>query len=205
MKAFRTSLILAAALAASAGASRAWAAAEVGRPAPDFSLTDIDSASHKLSEYKGKIVVLEWNNPDCPIVRKHYDSGNIPRLQKEEVAKGVVWLLINSGAPGKEGGDYTSAQIKSWLADRDSNPTAYLRDPDGAVGHLYGAKTTPHLFVIDANGLLAYEGAIDSIRSADPADIPGAENYVREALQSVEAGLPVAKAATQPYGCPVKY
>jgi hypothetical protein len=205
MKSIRASLVFAVALAAALGASRAGAAAEIGRPAPDFSLTDIDGASHRLSEFKGRIVVLEWNNPDCPIVHKHYDSGNIPRLQRASMAKGVVWLLINSGAPGKEGGDYTSAQIKSWLADRDSNPTAYLRDTDGAVGHLYGAKTTPHLFVVDGNGVLAYEGAIDSIRSADPGDIPRAENYVSEALQAVEAGLPVAKAATQPYGCPVKY
>lgn len=192
-------------MTASIGVSRAWAAAEIGRPAPDFTLSDIDGASHKLSDFKGKIVVLEWNNPDCPIVHKHYDSGNLPHLQKTHMAKGVVWLLINSGAPGKEGADYTSAQIKSWLEERDSNPTAYLRDSDGAVGHLYGAKTTPHLFVIDANGVLVYEGAIDSIRSADAADIPRAENYVSEALQSVEAGLQVAKPATQPYGCPVKY
>jgi hypothetical protein len=205
MKPFRTSLILAAAVAASLFVARAWAAAEIGRPAPDFKLTDIDGTSRKLSEFKGKIVVLEWNNPDCPIVHKHYDSGNIPRLQRQAMARGVVWLLINSGASGKEGADYTAAQIKSWLEARESNPTDYLRDPDGAVGHLYGAKTTPHFFVINSDGVLVYEGAIDSIRSADPADIPQAENYVSEALQEAEAGLPVAKPATQPYGCPVKY
>jgi hypothetical protein len=205
MKSIRASLILAAAVAVLGVSPRAWATADIGQLAPDFSLNDIDGASHKLSEFKGKIVVLEWNNPDCPIVHKHYDSGNLPRLQKGAMAKGIVWLLINSGAPGKEGADYTSSQIKAWLAERDSEPTAYLRDPDGTVGHLYGAKTTPHLFVINSDGVLVYEGAIDSIRSADPADIPQAENYVSEALQAVEAGLPVAKPATQPYGCPVKY
>jgi hypothetical protein len=205
MKTQRTSILFAAALACLLCVSRAWAAVEIGSLAPDFTLNDIDGTSHKLSEFKGKIVVLEWNNPDCPFVHKHYDSGNLPRLQKTAVAKGVVWLLINSGAPGKEGADYTAAQIKSWLEARESNPTAYLRDPDGQVGHLYGAKTSPHLFVINSDGVLVYEGAIDSIRSADAGDIPRAENYVSEALQAVEAGLPVAKPATQPYGCPVKY
>jgi hypothetical protein len=205
MKISRLALIFAVAAAAVLGAARARAAAEIGQAAPDFSLNDIDGVSHKLSDYKGRTVVLEWNNPDCPIVHKHYDSGNIPRLQKSAVADGVVWLLINSGAPGNEGADYTAPQIKDWLLKRDSAPTAYLRDPDGAVGHLYGAKTTPHLFVINGGGVLAYEGAIDSIRSADPDDIPRAENYVSEALAAVKAGKPVAKAATQPYGCPVKY
>ncbi len=181
------------------------AAVEIGRPAPDFALTDLDGQSRHLSDFKGKVVVLEWNNPDCPIVHKHYDSGNIPGLQKAAAADGVVWLLINSGAPGKEGGDYSSDQIKAWLRQRGSAPTAYLRDPTGAVGHLYEAKTTPHMFVITAAGTLAYDGAIDSISSTDQADIPRAVNYVKAALAEVEAGQPVAKATSRPYGCSVKY
>jgi hypothetical protein len=186
-------------------APSAQAAAATGQPAPDFTLTDIDGQSHRLADYKGKVVVLEWNNPDCPIVHKHYDSGNIPKLQHAAQADGVVWLLINSGAAGEQGADYSADQIKAWLQQRNSAPNAYLRDPNGQAGHLYGAKTTPHLFVINADGILVYQGAIDSIRSADPDDIPRAQNYVAAALAAVKAGQPVAKANTQPYGCNVKY
>ena len=186
-------------------APSAHATAATGQPAPDFTLTDIDGQSHRLADYKGKVVVLEWNNPDCPIVHKHYDSGNIPKLQHAAQADGVVWLLINSGAAGEQGADYSADQIKAWLQQRNSAPNAYLRDPSGQVGHLYGAKTTPHLFVINADGILVYQGAIDSIRSADPDDIPRAQNYVVAALAAVKAGQPVAKANTQPYGCNVKY
>lgn len=182
-----------------------FAAVVIDQPAPDFTLTDIDGHARKLSDYKGKIVVLEWHNPECPIVHKHYDSGNIPNLQRTAVAEGVVWLLINSGAPGKEGSDYSADQIKAWLKERGSQPTAYLRDPSGSVGHLYAAKTTPHLFIINQSGVLVYDGAIDSIRSAKQSDIPKAENYVSEALAAVESGKPVSKAATQPYGCAVHY
>jgi hypothetical protein len=181
------------------------AAVVTGQPSPDFTLTDVDGHAHHLSDYKGKVVVLEWNNPECPIVHKHYDSGNLPGLQHSAMGDGVVWLLINSAAPGNEGGDYTAAQIKAWLQERNATPTAYLRDPTGQVGHLYAAKTTPHLFVINAAGILVYDGAIDSIRSANPQDIPRAENYVAAALAAVKAGRPVAKANTQPYGCSVKY
>jgi hypothetical protein len=182
------------------------AAVQTGTPAPDFTLTDINGTAHKLSDYKGKIVVLEWNNPDCPFVLKHYDkSGNLPGLQKAATADGVVWLTINSGAAGNQGGDYTAAQLKAYLERNHAVPTAYLPDHDGKVGHLYGAKTTPHLFVITATGTLAYDGAIDSIRSADPADIAKATNYLTAALTAVKAGKPVAKANTEPYGCSVKY
>lgn len=202
---FRFVLTLVAALAAFSS-QRALAAVEIGAPAPDFTLTDLDGKPHKLSDYKGKIVVLEWNNPDCPIVKKHYDkSGNIPKLQKSATADGVVWLMINSGAAGKEGGSYTNAQLKDYLAKRNAVPTAYLPDHDGKVGHLYGAKTTPHMYIITADGKLAYNGAIDSIRSADPADIAKATNYVSVALAAVKAGKPVEKASTEPYGCSVKY
>lgn len=198
-------LTFAAAATLAVCAAPAWAGVAIGQPVPDFTLNDIDGQPHKLSDYKGKIVVLEWNNPDCPIVHKHYDSGNIPKLQSDAMANGVVWLLINSGAPGKEGADYTADQIKAWLKQRNSAPTAYLRDPSGQVGHLYDAKTTPHLFVINTDGDLAYEGAIDSIRSADQADIPNATNYVRAALDSLKAGQPVAVPISRPYGCSVKY
>jgi hypothetical protein len=186
--------------------NRAQAAVQTGSPAPDFSLTDLDGKPHKLSDYKGKIVVLEWNNPVCPFVKKNYEkSGNLPKLQKTATADGVVWLTINSGAAGKEGGDFTNAQLKDYLTKNGAVPTAYLPDRDGKVGHLYGAKTTPHLFVVTADGTLAYEGAIDSIRSADPADIAKATNYLTAALGAVKAGKPVEKANTEPYGCSVKY
>jgi hypothetical protein len=186
-------------------ASPAIAAAEIGQPAPDFTLTNIDGQKHTLSEYRGKTVVLEWNNPDCPIVRKHYESDNLPKLQRDAIADGVVWLLINSGAPGKEGADYSAAELKAWLKKHNSAPSEYFRDQDGKVGHLYGAKTTPHMFVIDPKGTLVYEGAIDSIRSANQDDIPKATNYVRVALEDLKAGRPIEKSATQAYGCSVKY
>jgi hypothetical protein len=181
------------------------AAVTVGEAAPDFTLTGLDGQAHHLSDYHGKLVVLEWNNPDCPIVHKHYDSGNIPKLQHAAQAQGVVWLMINSGAPGQQGGDYTAEQLKAWLDQHHAAPDAYLRDPNGKVGHLYGAKTTPHLFVVRPDGILAYQGGIDSIRSADQADIPRAENYVAEALAAVQHGQPVKHANTAAYGCAVKY
>ena len=186
--------------------SFARAAVQTGSPAPDFTLTDLDGNPHKLSDYKGKIVVLEWNNPDCPFVKKHYDhSGNLPKLQKAATADGVVWLTINSGAAGNQGGDYSAAQLKAYLEKNHAAPTAYLPDHDGKVGHLYNAKTTPQLFVITADGTLAYDGAIDSIRSTDVGDIAKATNYLTAALTSVKAGQPVAKANTESYGCSVKY
>jgi len=184
----------------------AQASVENGKPAPDFTLTDLDGQPHKLSDFKGKIVVLEWHNPDCPFVKKHYEkSGNLPATQKAAIADGVIWLTINSGAEGKEGGDYATAQLKEYLAKNHAAPTAYLPDHDGKVGHLYNAKTTPHLYVINAEGILVYQGAIDSIRSADPADIAKATNYVNTALAAMKAGKPVGKATTEPYGCSVKY
>jgi hypothetical protein len=178
---------------------------EVGQPAPDFTLTDINGQAHSLSAYKGRIVVLEWNNPDCPFVKKHYDSGNIPSLQKTATAGGIVWLTINSGAPGGEGGDYTPAELKSWLQKNGATPTAYFHDSDGKVGHLYDAKTTPDMYVINADGILVYKGAIDSIRSANIADIANATNYVKAALDALKSGQPIAKPVSEPYGCSVKY
>src|SRR6202142_3503330 len=180
------------------------AAAAVGQPAPDFSLADMNGQVRRLSDYRGKTVVLEWTNPECPIVRKHYLSGNMPSLQKYAAAGGVVWLAINSGHPGAEG-DFAPAQAAQWLSSTGAAPTAYLRDQDGRVGRLYGARATPHMFVIAADGTLAYAGAIDSIPSADPADIAQATNYVRAALDSLRAGKPVAVASSRAYGCAVKY
>jgi hypothetical protein len=177
---------------------------EIGQPAPDFKLTDITGQAHSLSDFKGKTVVLEWVNPECPFVQKHYGSGNIPRLQRQATADGVVWLMINSGCPGAQG-DFAPPQAAAWLQQMGAAATAYFRDPDGKVGRLYGAKTSPHLFVITADGKLVYDGAIDSIRSANVDDIPRATNYVAAALAAVKAGKPVLTASTQPYGCSVKY
>jgi len=180
------------------------AEAQVGQAAPDFTLTDINGATHKLSDYKGKTVVLEWVNAECPFVVKHYASGNMPAAQKAATADGVVWLSINSGHAGAQG-DYDAAQVAAWSKETGAAPTAYLRDQNGAVGRLYGAKTTPHMFVITADGTLVYDGAIDSIRSSKQSDIAKAENYVNTALAAVKAGQPVPKPNTQPYGCSVKY
>jgi hypothetical protein len=180
-------------------------AATVGQTAPAFTLTDISGATRQLADFKGKTVVLEWVNPECPFVMKHYDqSGNIPATQKAATADGVVWLQINSAANGKEG-DYAPAEVSAWAAKNKVAATAYLRDSSGKVGRLYGAKTTPHLYVINAEGVLVYNGAIDSIRSTNPADIAKAENYVTTTLAALKAGKPVAKPTTQPYGCGVKY
>lgn len=188
----------------SAWLASAQAAAVIGSVAPDFTLTDMQGKTHQLSDYKGKIVVLEWVNPECPFVMKHYGSGNIPRTQKAATADGVIWLSINTGQPGAQG-VYDAGRHSKWAERMKASPTAYLRDPDGRVGRLYGAKTTPHLFVITGEGTLVYNGAIDSIRSADVEDIAKAENYVKSALASVKAGQPVKKATSQPYGCSVKY
>jgi glutathione peroxidase-family protein len=180
-------------------------AAEVGQAAPDFTLTDLAGTARKLSDYRGKIVVLEWVNPECPIVQKHYNkSGNIPRLQQTCTGEGVVWLSINSAAPGKQG-DYDAAQVKAWMQEVHWSATDYFRDPTGEVGHLYGAKTTPHIFIINPSGTLVYAGGIDSIASGDPADIARATNYVVAAMADLQARRPVAESNTRPYGCSVKY
>lgn len=184
--------------------SPAHAAAKTGAPAPEFSLTDLNGQTHRLADYRGKIVVLEWVNSGCPFVQKHYQSGNLPRLQRTATADGVIWLSINTGREGVQGA-LEGAEATSWLTQQNAGPTAYLRDRDGAVGRLYGAKTTPHMFVINSDGVLVYNGAIDSIRSAEQEDIGRATNYVTAALADLKAGRPVATANTQPYGCGVKY
>ena len=183
---------------------RAEAEAVVGQAAPAFTATDLDGKPVSLSNYAGKNVVLEWTNIECPFVHKHYDGGNIPKLQQTYTAKGVVWLSINSSAPGKQG-NFPAAQIKAQRAAWHAAGTDYLTDSDGKVGRLYGAKTTPDFFIVDAGGVLRYSGAIDSIPSPDPSDIPQAESYVAEALNALLSGQSVKTASTTPYGCSVKY
>jgi catechol 2,3-dioxygenase-like lactoylglutathione lyase family enzyme len=177
---------------------------EIGQPAPEFTLTDIDGQTHSLADFHGKTVVIEWVNPDCPFVRKHYESGNIPALQKQAVADGVVWLLINSGHAGAQG-DFDQEQVRAWQLETGAVATAYFRDRDGTVGRLYRAKTTPHMFIVNPDGILVYNGAIDSIRSASKADIARAENYVTSALAAIARGEEVSTPLSQPYGCSVKY
>lgn len=179
-------------------------AATVGEPAPNFTLTDSNGTTHSLADYKGKIVVLEWNNPECPFVKKHYSSGNIPKQQTEATANGVVWLVINSAAAGKQGHvDGTAAD--GFIAQYHGKPTAYLFDTDGKVGHLYGAKTTPHMFVIDEKGVLRYNGGIDSIASTDKDDLAKATQFVPQAIGEIKSGKTVTVSTSEPYGCSVKY
>ena len=175
-----------------------------GAAATDFTLTDTSGASHKLSDFKGKTVVLEWVNHGCPFVVKHYSPGNMQGLQAESTGKGVVWLSICSSAEGKQG-YYTAEGWQKLNAEKGGKATAILLDPEGTVGKLYGAKTTPHMYVINAEGTLVYQGAIDDKPSTDSDDIPGAKNYVKAALDEVLAGQPVTTGQTKPYGCGVKY
>jgi peroxiredoxin len=180
------------------------AAPAVGSAAPDFSLPDTNGKTHALTQHKGKFVVLEWVNPQCPFVKKHYGSGNMQKLQTEYTKKDVVWLSIDSSAKGKEG--YLTPEAgNAWLKEAKASPSALLLDPDGKVGQLYGAKTTPHMYIINPEGKLIYEGAIDSIKSADVADIAKAENYVKAGLDEAMAGKPVKTANSKAYGCSVKY
>jgi peroxiredoxin len=182
----------------------ALAAPKAGDAAPNFTLPDANGTSHSLADFKGNYVVLEWVNFGCPFVRKHYDSGNMQSLQKEFTAKGVKWLSVCSSAPGKQG-NLTPEEWNKVEKEKGAAPTAVLLDPEGNVGRLYGAKNTPHMFVINPEGKIIYDGAIDSIRSPDTADIPKATNYVKTALEESMAGKPVSTASTQPYGCSVKY
>jgi hypothetical protein len=188
----------------SAFAPSAALAIAIGQPAPNFALPDAGDKAQKLSDYAGKYVVLEWVNPDCPFVRKHYNSGNMPALHGEAAGKDVVWLAINSTHPGHS--EYkTPAVMQSWLASKNAKPKAMLFDRDGAVGKQYAARTTPHMYVIDPKGKLVYMGAIDDKRSTNPEDVKTAKNYVRVALDEAVAGKPVSMASTVPYGCSIKY
>jgi hypothetical protein len=179
-------------------------AVKVGDPAPGFTAVDSNGKQQRLSDYKGKFVVLEWHNQGCPYTKKHYETGNMQRLQKEWTEKGVVWLTVISSAPGTQG-FVTPSQENDYLKTMKASPTAVLMDPGGSLGHLYAAKTTPHMFVIDPNGMLVYNGAIDDHPTSDQGDIPNSKNYVSMALEQAMGGKPVAEAATRPYGCSVKY
>ena len=176
----------------------------VGSAAPDFSLTDAQGKTHSLSEYKGKYVVLEWFNPECPFVKKHYGTSNMQNLQKQYTDKGVVWLTIDSNAPGTEG-SITPEQAQKIADSWKTHQTALLLDPEGKAGRAFGAKNTPHMVVINPEGKIAYEGAIDSKASPNPADIPSSTNYVKAALDESLAGKSVSTPQTKPYGCSVKY
>lgn len=180
------------------------AAPKVGTPAPAFSAAGSDGRPHALADYRGRYVVLEWTNADCPFVRKHYDSGNMQALQKAAAADGVAWLSVVSSAPGAQG-HVDAATANALTSRREAAPATVLLDESGSLGRLYAAKTTPHLFVIDPQGVLIYAGAIDDTPSADPEDVRAAKNYVKAALAEARAGQPVSTPVTTPYGCSVKY
>ena len=184
--------------------SAADAEAKIGAPAPAFSLIDSTGKARRLADFKGKVVVLEWYNNDCPYVKKHYESGNMPKLQKKFTGKGAVWLSIISSAEGKQG-HVTGPEAESNKKKAGAAPTHVLFDPTGATGRAYGAKTTPHMYVVDTKGILRYNGAIDSVPSADQSDIADARSYITEAADAVLAGRAVGNPVTKPYGCSVKY
>jgi peroxiredoxin len=182
----------------------AWSSPQIGQPAPDFTAKDSKGETRSLSQYRGKTVVLEWTNADCPYTRKHYSSGNMQATQTLAEKNGVIWLSVISSAPGKQG--YVNGAAADALTEsRGAKPAAVLLDASGSLGRLYGAKTTPHMFVIDKNGALQYMGGIDSIATADVEDIARAEPYLKEAMLAVVQGGTVAHPVTRPYGCAVKY
>lgn len=197
-------LFLATLLAALASPLAAGEGIVTGKNAPSFQLTDVEGKNRSLSDAKGRWVVLEWVNHGCPFVRKHYDKGHMQALQKEFTGRGVQWFSICSSAAGKQG-HMSPAEWRETIKTKGGAATAVLLDPSGSVGRLYGAKTTPHMFVIDPKGVLVYQGAIDDTPSTDPADIATSRNYVREALNQGLAGKPIESPETKPYGCSVKY
>ena len=198
----RTALVLA--LAAVAAPAPATAQQTTGAPAGNFRLMSAAGKPVALSDFRGRMVVLEWNNPGCPFVQKHYGSGNMQRTQARARALGAIWLTVNSGAPGQQG-YMDGAAANAFVAKEKAQPTAYLLDPSGKVGRGYAAKTTPHMYVIAPDGRLVYQGGIDDRPTADVADIKAARNHVIAALDEVKAGKPVTIAETRPYGCAVKY
>ncbi len=185
-------------------AAPASAAPVVGKPAPNFKLADANGKPVTLSDFRGKTVVLEWNNPGCPFVKKHYSSGNMQKAQAAAAKDGAVWLTINSGAPGKQG-HMNGAEAKAFVAESGARPAAYLLDPNGVVGKTYEAKTTPHMYIVNKAGTLVYAGGIDDKPTPNPADVSGARNHVLAALAELKAGKPVSVATSRPYGCAVKY
>jgi peroxiredoxin len=204
LPAFLSALSLSLALGLAFIAGNAHAAATVGQPAPAFSAVDTQGKTVTLAELKGKTVVLEWLNPGCPFVQKHYRGGNMQGTQKEAVAQGVVWLSVNSTSTDAQ--DYQPpAALAQWMQSQKASASHTLMDSDGKIGRSYDARTTPHLYVVNAAGTLVYAGAIDSKASANPADVAGATNYVKSALAETLAGKPVSTPTTRPYGCSVKY
>jgi peroxiredoxin len=180
------------------------AALRIGEPAPDFEGVDSSGKIQQLADYRGKIVVLEWTNHDCPFVRKHYGAGNMQDQQRQAATQGVVWLSVISSAPGKQG-HVSPAEADELTRNRNAQPHAVILDTEGKIGRSYNAKTTPHMYIIDAAGKLVYMGGIDSITSSNPDDISRATQHVHVALQEMAAGKPVSTAVTKPYGCSVKY
>ena len=200
----KTKLLIALLTVAASTALLAADSPAVGTNAPDFSLTDSKGKTQSVSQYKGKYVVLEWFNPECPFVKKHYGSGNMQKLQEEFTGKGVVWLSVDSSAPGKEG-HLTAEQANAKMTEWKTKQTALVLDPDGKAGQSYGAKNTPHMFVINPEGKVVYEGAIDSKATPNASDIANSTNYVKVALEESLAGKTVTTTNTKPYGCSVKY
>ena len=200
------SKILFSTLAISALALAAPAAAKIatGSNVSDMTVTDSNGVQHNLSDFAGKKVVLEWTNEGCPYVKKHYTTDNMQKTQKMATADGAVWLSVISSAPGKQGYK-TPAEANAWKTDQDAASTAIVLDPEGNMGRTFAAKTTPHMYIIDENQTLVYQGAIDDNRSANPATVEGAKNYVVAAMEDLKAGRAVAEAETAPYGCSVKY
>jgi len=191
-------------LPAMALAGAAQAVPSLGEAAPDFTLKDATGRPVKLSDFRGRFVVLEWTNPGCPFVRKHYDSGNMAATQQDALKRGAVWLSINSTE--RASWEYMEpAKLVAWQKERQVQPTATLADEDGLTGRAYGARTTPHMYIVDPQGRLVYAGGIDSIPSSSPSDIPRAVNYVRQGLAEATSGKPVSAATTRPYGCSIKY
>lgn len=185
-------------------AATAQAAPAVGQPAPEIALKDAAGKTVKLSDFRGRHVVLEWTNPGCPYVRKHYDSGNMAATQQDATARGAVWLSINSTE--KSSYDYVEpAKLAAWQKERKVQPTATLMDEEGSAGKAYGARTTPHMYIVDPKGTLVYAGGIDSVASSNPHDIQRAVNYVRQGIAEAVAGKPISAATTRPYGCSIKY
>lgn len=182
----------------------AWAAPQIGQPAPSFSAVDTHGTTQDLAALKGKVVVLEWTNADCPFVRKHYQSTNMQSLQKQATQAGAVWLSVISSAPGEQG-HVDAAAANALTASRNAAPSGVILDPQGTIGRAYNAQTTPHMYVIDTEGVLRYMGGIDSIPSTQLADIGKAQPYFRDAFLAVSEGKPVQQAVTRPYGCNVKY
>ena len=204
MRQLLTAIAAVAVISACADVPQAQAADVIGKPAPNFRLNDANGKAVSLTNYKGKTVVLEWNNPECPFVRKHYGSGNMQKTQAAAAKDGVVWLSINSSAPGNQG-HMNAAQAKAFVAKAGARPAAYLLDPGGTVGKTYGAKTTPHMYIVNKAGTLVYAGGIDDKPTANPADVNGARNHVLAALAEIKAGKPVSVKTSRPYGCSVKY